>query len=529
MNGHPTGKPAFAVERFYSSSSSKSGTRRRSRRLKDLDSGSDSESKISDYEYEGSSDDDRPKRPERERHVYLRRHILDDDDEDDTSEAQTNGVGDSDNDSSGLENGPKSKKPRIEDDEDEFDTSKQEDGKSTKKSLNNSQDSNKDLTDASSEKSGPTVVPPSTKDKPEQDNLDGEKEDSHDNEKDDQDKTAPIDAKDTTEDVDSSNQTTKKDDQKREEKSVENNDKEKDGEKCEKEKSSDKDNEVKKDEKKDERKDEKKSEKKDEKKNERKDEKKDTLNVPKSRPPPLERISPKIDPLLDSLGFGALASFSNSDRYPPSRPDQYGTLRSPSQTIRSPLASDTGFSTDRLGVPPSPSSYPRGTGDSRYGVYPPSYDQSTSYANYLGYNQTNFSSTGSMDAYPGSPSSRQSFPGLTYPGARQYPGFSPTSLSKRETSPSFNQPPPPYGTTGYPYPSSDMTSRSSYYPSTNPGYSFPTKNPYPAPQAGYYPDDPFGAGMFYGNSGSSMQQGGVSTWPTTSTNSSTYYPPTGLG
>lgn len=504
MNGHPTGKPAFAVERFYSASSSKS-SRRRSRRLKDLDSGSDSESKISDYEYEGSTDEDRPKRPERERerHIYLRRHLLDDEDEDDASETQTNGVGESDNDSSDTEDKPKTKKAKIEDDDEEEEehvaSSKQEDGNK----INDSQDSNKDNTDASSEKSGPTAAPASPKDKHEHSNVDGDKENRTEEEKDDG--SAPVKTKETDDnDVDSADktETTKKgDDHKSEEKKNKDSDEDK-NDKSEKTKSNVKDIEVK------------------------KNERKDTLDLPKSRPPPLERISPKIDPLLDSLGFGALASFSNSERYPPSRTDQYGTLRSPSQTIRSPLSSDTGFSTgDRLGVPLSPSSYPRVSSESRYGAYPPSYDQSTSYANYLGYNQT----TSSMDPYPGSPSSRQSYPGLSFPGTRQYPGFSPTSLSKRDTSPSYNPPPPPYGSAGYPYPGNDMTSRSSYYPSTNQGYSFPTKNPYPAPQAGYYPDSPFGTGMFYGNTGSSMQQGGVNSWPSTSSNSSSYYPPTGLG
>lgn len=487
MNGHPTGKPAFAVERFYSPSDTTTTSRRRSRRLKDLDSGSDSDSKMSDYDYDGSSDDERSKRPER--HIYLRRHIIEDDDDDDedVSEGKTNGKCGSDNEMSDGENEPeteKNKEPKTDDSED---TSKQNGDEGHDPSVNDSQDSNRDNTDASSEKSGPTVAPASSpketaekeepkEDKPGEESLDKDTPDQEtpkndEDEKSEEKKGDMEEKKENTED--------KKDD---------------------KEDKDDKDN-----------------------KDMNKEDNIDTLEVPKSRPPPLERISPRIDPLLDSLGFGALASFTNSDKYSPSRADQYGTLRSPTQNIRSPLTSNTGFSTDRLGVPQSPSSYPRVSADSRFGTYPPTYDQTgTSYANYLGYNQTNFSSTTSMDAYPGSPTSRQSYPGLNFPGTRQFPGYSPT---KRDTSPSYN-PPPPYSSTGYPYPSNDMTSRPSYYPSTNQGYSLPTKNPYP-PQ-GYFPDDPFATGMFYGNTGT-VQPGGVSSWPTTPATSSPYYPPNGMG
>lgn len=440
MNGHPTGKPAFAVERFYSNPTT---GRRRSRRLKDLDSGSDSDSKISDYEYDGSTDDDRHKRPER--HVYLRRHIIDDDDDEDDESVKdkTNGKCSGSDDETTIDDNSKDdqNKETKTCSNDNEETAKESGDEDKNKSLDDSQSSAKDNSDTDdTEKSGPTV------DDSLQDNKD----------------------------------TTTKDDK-------------------------DKDD--------------------------NKEPKKDTLDVPKSKPPPLERISPKVDPLeLDALGFGALAScFSSSERQLPSRPEQYSPLRSPSQNIRSPLRPDAGFSTDRLGVPQSPSSsYPRVNTDSRFGSFPPTYDQSSSFTNYLPYNQSNFSSGSTMDTFTGMQSGRQSYPGLNYPGSRSFPGFNPTGISK--TSPSYSQP-PPYGSSvsGYtaPYPSTDITSRSSYYPSSNHGYSLPTKNPYP-PQ-GYFPDDPFSTGMFYGNPGNGMQQGGVSSWPTHTAASTSYYPSSGMG
>ncbi|KAK3733912.1 hypothetical protein QZH41_000982 [Actinostola sp. cb2023] len=422
MNGHPTGKPAFAVERFYSPSESAPAIgRRRSRRLKDLDSGSDSDSKLSEYEYDGSTDDDRPKRPER--HVYLRRHIIEDDDEDeDEDEGKTNGKCETDEENSeGEKLKVEGSKEDEGDDDDKETVKKNEEEDTNDESLNDSQESNKDNTDeASSEKSGPTAPVASTNDK-------------------DTPKT-----KEGLGDDEGAVHTEK-------------------------------------------------------------EHKKESLDIPKSKPPPLERISsPKIDPLLDALGFGALAScFSSSERYP-TRPEPYGTLRSPSAShdIRSPLRPDAGFSTERLGVPPSPSSYPRVGTDSRYGTYP-NYDQSSSYGNYFGYNQTDYSSVPGIDTYPSSTqSSRQSFAGLNMPGTRQFPGYNALGISKRDTSafnqtpqsPSYNQP-PSYGSSmsGYPtpYPGTDMTSRSGYYPSTNQGYGFPNKTPYGQPPQGYFPDDPF--------------------------------------
>lgn len=434
MNGHPTGKPAFSVQRFYSSSST--APRRRSRRLRDLDSGSESDSKTSKYDYDGSTDDDQPKRPER--HIYLRRHIIDDDEEeeDESSKEKT------DEQCGGEDEEDVTSESKDDTTQDKIIREKESKSKDTMDEhnsfLNDSHDSN---IDASSEKSGPSE--PATEPK-----ISSEK--------------IKVSLTESTE----------KNDELDEE-----------------------------------------------------DKKPTNVDFRSRKPPPLERVSPKGDPLgLDSLGFGALAScFSNNERENTYRSEHSSNS---TQSARSSLRPNDNFSSsDRLDLQGSPNSYQNAK--SRFGTLPPSYDQSSTFANYLAYNQTNYSSSGSpLDVYSGTPSSRQSFSELNYPTNRQYAGF---SQSKKDTS-SFSQPPPytsSLSSYSPQYPSNDMTSRSSYYPTSSPSYSLPTKNPY---SQGYFPDNPFSTGMFYGNAGTTMGQRGVKSWPShKSTSPSSHYPTSGVG
>ncbi|XP_032234874.2 remodeling and spacing factor 1 [Nematostella vectensis] len=420
MNGHPTGKPAFAVSQFYGDGAARKRTRK-SRRLRDLDSPSDSDSKTSEYEYDGSSDEE-PKRPER--HVYLRRHYrIDDEDEEETEEDQS---------------GKEDKKDTKDEDMEKKDSRK-----------NGEDDENVDNKKAEEKlKNGDHLVKTESKD--------AERAAESGNESDESG---------------FSNQKPKEPDSEKDKKSKE---------KMETGKS-------------------------------KAVSPKPKERVPLTKPPPLS--SPKIDPLLDSLGFGALgSSFANTEisnvvakspsgysatspsrRLPP-RPDPYISPTATAGDRRYPARPDPmGYSPSEMGVPSSP--LPRPASDPRYGSYP--YGQSAQYGNYFNYNQ-DFAQAAPVGVFAGSPQLPPSYSQAM--NSRQYPGFSPT-ISNRETSaftqtpqsPSYRPPPAvsrsPYA--GFPpsYPRTDSTTpRTGFYPASSSGFG------YQQPSSQYvHPDDPFGA------------------------------------